>query len=68
MTELVSLLYTCIHLFSVLEALSRDFRMGVLWELFFADDLVIIATSVPLGLKKVAGQLGLHVKKVTGPD
>ena len=29
----------------VLEALSRYFRVGVPWELFFADDLVIIATS-----------------------
>ena len=27
-------------------ALSRDFRAGVPWELFFADDLVIIATSL----------------------
>ena len=24
----------------VLEALSRDFRVGVSWELFFADDLL----------------------------
>ena len=30
----------------VLEALSRDFRVGMPWELFFADDLVIIATSL----------------------
>ena len=30
----------------MLEALSRDFRVGVPWELFFADDLVIIATSL----------------------
>ena len=30
----------------VLEALSRDFRVGVPWELFFADDLVIVATSL----------------------
>ena len=30
----------------VLEALSRDFRVGVPWELLFADDLVIIATSL----------------------
>ena len=30
----------------VLEALSRDFRVGVPWELFFADDLVIIAKSL----------------------
>ena len=30
----------------VLEALSRDFRVGVPWKLLFADDLVIIATSL----------------------
>ena len=30
----------------VLEALSRDFCVGVPWELFFADDLVIIAESL----------------------
>ena len=30
----------------VLEALSRDFRVVVPWELFFADYLVIIATSL----------------------
>ena len=30
----------------VLEALSRDFRVGVPLELLFADDLVIIATSL----------------------
>ena len=30
----------------VLEALSMEFRVGVPWELFFADDLVIIATSL----------------------
>ena len=30
----------------VLEALSREFRVGVPWELLFADDLVIIATSL----------------------
>ena len=30
----------------VLEALSRDFRVGVPWELLFADDLVIIAESL----------------------
>ena len=27
----------------VLEALSRDFRVGVPWELFFADDLVNVS-------------------------
>ena len=30
----------------VLEALSRDIRVGVPWEMFFADDLVIIADSL----------------------
>ena len=30
----------------VLEALSRDFRVGIPWEVLFADDLVIIADSL----------------------
>ena len=30
----------------VLEALSREFRTGVPWELLFADDLVVIADSM----------------------
>ena len=30
----------------VLEALSREFRRGLPWELLYADDLVIIANSV----------------------
>ena len=30
----------------VLEALSREFRTGCPWELFYADDLVIIAESM----------------------
>ena len=29
----------------VLEALSREFRTGVPWELLYADDLVVIADS-----------------------
>ena len=29
----------------VLEALSREFRIGVPWELLYADDLVIVAES-----------------------
>ena len=29
----------------VLEALSREFRTGVPWELLYADDLVIIADT-----------------------
>ena len=30
----------------VLEALSRDFRTGVPWELLYADDLALIAESL----------------------
>ena len=30
----------------VLEALSRDFRIGIPWEVLFADDLVIIVDSL----------------------
>ena len=33
-------------LFIVLEALSREFRCGVPWEDFYAEDLVIIAESL----------------------
>jgi len=29
-----------------LEALSREFRTGVPWELLYADDLVVIADSL----------------------
>ena len=51
----------------VLEALSRDFRVGVPWELFFADDLVIIATSLEECVEHVKAwkegleSKGLHV-------
>ena len=51
----------------VLEALSRDFREGVPWELFFADDLVIIATSLEECVGRVKAwkerleSRGLHV-------
>ena len=51
----------------VLEALSRDFRKGVPWELFFADDLVIIATSLEECVERVKAwkdrleSRGLHV-------
>ena len=51
----------------VLEALSRDFRVGVPWELFFADDLVIIATSPEECVERVKAwkegleSKGLHV-------
>ena len=30
----------------VLEALSREFRTGLPWEIFYADDLAIIAESL----------------------
>ena len=30
----------------VLEALSREFRTGVLWELLYADDLVLTSKSL----------------------
>ena len=30
----------------VLEALTKDYRIGVPWELLFADDLVIVDTSL----------------------
>ena len=51
----------------VLEALSRDFRVGVPWELFFADDLVIIVTSLEECVERVKAwkegleSKGLHV-------
>ena len=51
----------------VLEALSRDFRVWVPWELFFADDLVIIATSLEECFERVKAwkegleSKGLHV-------
>ena len=51
----------------VLEALSRDFRVGVPWELFFADDLVIIVTSLEECVERVKAwkegleSMGLHV-------
>ena len=51
----------------VLEALSRDFRVGVHWELFFADDLVIIAASLEECVERVKAwkegleSKGLHV-------
>ena len=51
----------------VLEALSGDFRVGVPWELFFADDLVIIATSLEECVERVKAwkegleSKGLHV-------
>ena len=46
----------------VLEALSRDFRVGVPWELFFADDLVIIATLEECVERVKAWKEGLESK------
>ena len=37
----------------VLEALSREFREGLLMELLYADDLVLIADTKEFLLKKV---------------
>ena len=37
----------------VLEALSREIRVGVPWEMFFADDLVIIADSLDECVRRV---------------
>ena len=37
----------------VLEALSKDFRVGVPWELLFADDLVIVDTSLESLVERV---------------
>ena len=49
----------------VLEALSRDFRVGVPWELFFADDLVIIARSLEECVERVkAWKDGLESKGI----
>ena len=43
--------------------LSRDFRMGVPWEMFFADDLVIIAISLEECVERVkAWKEGLESK------
>ena len=47
-------LFSALYLFIiVLEAVSRDFRVGVPWELFFADALVIIATSLEECVERV---------------
>ena len=37
----------------VLEALSKDYRIGVPWELLFADDLVIVDTSLERLVERV---------------
>jgi hypothetical protein len=39
---------------SVLEALSREFREGLPWELLYADDLVLIADSESELMKKLS--------------
>ena len=47
----------------VLEALSREFREGIPWELLFADDLVIVADSLEKCVAKVkAWKEGLESK------
>ena len=30
----------------VMEAISREFRVGLSWELLYADDLVVIAETI----------------------
>jgi len=37
----------------VLETLSRQFRKGLPWELFYADDLVLLAVSRELLVEKI---------------
>jgi len=37
----------------VLEALSRKFRGGMVWELLYADDLVLMAETEDLFKKKI---------------
>ena len=47
----------------VLEALSREFRTGVPWELLYADDLVIIADSLEECISKLkAWKTGMESK------
>ena len=49
----------------MLGTLSRDFRVSVLWELFFAEGLVIIATSVEEYIEHVkAWKQGLESKGI----
>ena len=51
----------------VMEALSREFRTGVPWELLYADDLVIVAETLELCIEKYKAwklaleNKGLHV-------
>ena len=37
----------------VLEALFRHFRKGSPWELFYADDLILLAESKEISLEKI---------------
>ena len=47
----------------VLEALSREFRTGVPWELLYADDLVIVERSLEACIEKLKGwKAGLEQK------
>jgi len=47
----------------VLEALSREFRVGVPWELFYADDLVLIAETEELLCEQIEKwKLGMEAK------
>ena len=47
----------------VLQALSREFRTGVPWELLYADDLVVIADSLEECISKLqVWKAGMEVK------
>ena len=52
----------------VLEALSRKFRVGLPWELFYADDLALIADSEVELLAKIGRwkEEGMEVKGLRG--
>ena len=60
-------LFSALYFLSLCLRLYRDFRVGVPWELFFADDLVIIATSFEECVERVKAwkegleSKGLHV-------
>ena len=48
----------------VLEALSKEFRTGCLWELLYGDDLVIVAHT----MDKLLYKLGLRKKHLEAKD